>query len=126
MSNMFENNMTPEQAQKMQIAALSAEVETLELQLASFKGIEAKHKELKAQLFKAMCDYNIKSWETDAVKITRVDEIEGKIITEKKFNEEAFKACNPTLYEAFLEDKEIIKNGRAGYVKITVKGEKNE
>lgn len=124
MNNPFENNLTPQQMQEMQIQALSAEVEALELELASFKEIEAKHKAMKTQLFNAMRDYNIKSWETEAVKITRVDEVEGSITTEKVFNAEKFKAEYSELYNAYLEDKQIIKNGRAGYVKITVKGEK--
>lgn len=124
MSNMFENNMTPQQMQEMQIQALSAEVEALELELASFKEKEAKHKALKTQLFNAMRDYNIKSWETDAVKITRVDEIEGKIITEEKFDLETFKDDFPDLYDKYLKNITVVKNGRAGYVKITVKGEK--
>lgn len=122
--NPFENNLTPQQMQEMQIQALSAEVEALELELASFKEKEAKHKALKTQLFNAMRDYDIKSWETDAVKITRVDEIEGKIITEEKFDLETFKDDFPDLYDQYLKNITVVKNGRAGYVKITVKGEK--
>ena len=54
--------------------------------------------------------------------ITLVAGTPNKIV--KEFNENKFKEENELLYNKYLEDKE--KKGRSGYVRITIKGDKDE
>ena len=57
----------------------------------------------------------------NGTKITRVDEVPGSTKTVSEFDLKAFKADNPAMYERFCRLVEKKSNGKAGYVRITVK-----
>ena len=124
--------ITEEELMPVDLTELSNKVVALENQLAEMKTIETKAKELKAQLKTAMENNNIKKWETPSgVKITLVEDKPDETVIEKVLNEETFRNENFELvkqYELkqaeYLEDKEIIKKGNTGYVKITLPKEK--
>lgn len=124
--------ITEEELMPVDLTELSNKVVALENQLAEMKTIETKAKELKAQLKTAMENNNIKKWETPSgVKITLVEDKPDETVIEKVLNEETFRNENFELvkqYELkqaeYLEDKEIIKKGKTGYVKITLPKEK--
>lgn len=87
------------------IAALDKQVKTLQDQ----------QKTLKADLEKAMNEYNIKSIDNEYVKITRVEATESKSIDLK-----ALEKKEPELYDELLEDYPKVTKRKA-YVRITVK-----
>lgn len=124
--------ITEEELMPTDLTELSNKVVALEKQLAKMKKVEEKSKELKAQLKAAMENNNIKKWETPSgVKITLVEDKADEIAIEKVVNEELFRNENLKLVEQYelkqaeyLEDKEVIKKGKAGYVKITLPKEK--
>ena len=124
--------ITEEELMPVDLTELSNKVVALENQLVAMKTIETKAKELKAQLKTAMENNNIKKWETSSgVKITLVEDKPDETVIEKVLNEEQFRSENFELvkqYELkqaeYLEDKEIIKKGKTGYVKITLPKEK--
>lgn len=124
--------ITEEELMPVDLTELSNKVVALENQLAEMKTIETKAKELKTQLKTAMENNNIKKWETPSgVKITLVEDKPDETVIEKVLNEETFRNENFELvkqYELkqaeYLEDKEIIKKGKTGYVKITLPKEK--
>lgn len=124
--------ITEEELMPTDLTELSNKVVALENQLAEMKKIEVQAKEFKAQLKAAMEKNNIKKWETpNGVKITLVEDKADETVIEKVVNEELFKSENIELVEQYelkqaeyLEDKEVIKKGKAGYVKITLPKEK--
>lgn len=108
---------TEEELLPLDLTELSNRVVVLENQLAEMKKIEVKAKELKAQLKSAMENNNIKKWETpNGVKITLVADGENKVV--RKFNEQLFKENNLDLWDEYSED--VVKEGKSGYVKITL------
>ena len=114
--------LTEEDLQPKKLIKLANEVVSLEKQLASYKEIENKYKLLKTQLYETMEEFNIKKWTTNnGTQITRVLASEDTIVKETIFNETKFKEENKELYDQYLEEKETVKKGRAGYVKITIK-----
>lgn len=124
--------ITEEELMPVDLTELSNKVVALENQLVEMKTIETKAKKLKVQLKTAMENNNIKKWETPSgVKITLVEDKPDETVIEKVLNEETFRNENFELvkqYELkqaeYLEDKEIIKKGKTGYVKITLPKEK--
>lgn len=123
--------MTEEELLPVDLIELSNKVVVLENQLAEMEKVETLAKELKAQLKSAMQNNNIKKWETpNGVKITLVEDKPDETIIEKVVNEDLFRSENLELvkqYELkqseYLEEKEVIKKGRSGYVKITLSKE---
>ena len=113
------------------LTELSNRIVVLENKLAEMKKIEVESKELKAQLKSAMENNNIKKWETpNGVKITLVADTPDKKVIKRVVNEDLFRSENIELvkqYELkqaeYLEDEEVIKKGKAGYVKITLSKE---
>lgn len=122
---------TEEELLPVDLIELSNKVVVLENQLAEMEKVETLAKELKAQLKSAMQNNNIKKWETpNGVKITLVEDKPDETIIEKVVNEDLFRSENLELvkqYELkqseYLEEKEVIKKGRSGYVKITLSKE---
>lgn len=110
------------------LTALSNKLIMLEERLASYKRLEQEEKELKAQLKSAMENNRIKKWETPSgVKITLVPDSPERKIIEKVLNEKLFRQENIELVEQYelkqaeyIEDKEVTKKGKSGYVKITI------
>lgn len=82
------------------------------------KGIEtlkAKEDEIKAKIKDAMDQYNIKSFENDLVKITRVKHSESTSLDVKKLKDE-----DEELYQDLMNSyKKVTK--RKGYIRITPK-----
>ena len=109
--------ITEEELLPVDLTELSNKVVALENQLTEMKKIEAKSKELKAQLKSAMENSNVKKWETpNGVKITLIADGEPKLI--RKFNEDLFKENNLDLWNEYCE--EVVQKGKAGYIKITL------
>lgn len=120
--------ITEEDLLPIDLTELSVKVVKLENQLAEMKKIETQAKELKQQLKEAMKMNNIKKWETPTgVKIILVEDKPDEKIIQKVVNEELFREENIELVEKYelkqaeyLEEKEFIKKGTTGYVKITL------
>jgi hypothetical protein len=104
--------MNEVQAFENKYLALMAEIATLHKQE---KELAAKNKELKADLEKAMDEYNIKSIDNEFLKITRVEASSSTSIDLK-----ALQKKEPALYGELLEDYPKVTNRKA-YVKFTVK-----
>ena len=104
-----------------EISGLANHIVQLEDRLASYKKIETQIKEEKEQLRQAMLDNNVKSWETpNHIKITLVGDTPDKTVVQKVFNEDKLKETRPEIYDSYVEEKEVTKRGRKGYVKITL------
>lgn len=106
----------------------SNKVIALEVEVAEAKKKEIQLKELKVQFKNTMEKYNVKTWETpNGTKITLVEDKPDETIIEKVVNEDLFRSENLELVERYelkqaeyLEEKEVVKKGRIGYVKITL------
>ena len=108
--------LTEEEMQPQEIVEIADRVLLLESQLEIFKQIEKEYKDAKADLKAGMEKYHIKKWETpNGTKITLIPD--GEPTVKKEFNEKQFKEDNPKLYESYCD--EVIKKGKAGYVRIT-------
>ena len=113
--------LTEEDLQPKELIELSNQVLVLDEQLKAFKEIEKQYKTLKDQLQKAMEQYCVKKWTTNNnVKITLVASTPDTMEKVKVFNAERFHEENPSLYEKYVEETELLKKGKAGYVKITL------
>ena len=112
--------ITEEDLLPVEIPDIAKRVLAFEYQLSQLKEIEAKIKEDKARLKKAMESAGVKSWTTpNKYKITLVPDGENKIVTETVLDEEGLKAKHPKIYKSFLTERSKFINGKAGYVKIT-------
>ena len=101
---------------------LTNKILAFEKQLSEMKDIESKLKEAKKQLYGEMVKHGVKSWELpNGTKLSRVDEVPGKTKTVTEFDSERFKAENPSLFRNYLRKVEKQTNGRAGYVRLTVR-----
>lgn len=110
-----------EDFQPNELISLSKEVLVFEKQIAEYKALEQRYKEVKQKLFEAMEKHDVKSWNTvNGVKITRVDSIQPTTKIEKEFDVDKLKAEQPTLYEKYIVEKEKKVAGKSGYVKITL------
>lgn len=113
--------LTEEDLQPKEVVEVAKTVEALEMQMASFKSIEATHKKMKQALYEAMEKHNIKSWETfNGTKITRVDGTAASVETVTEFDSEAFAESHPRLFKRFSKAVEKKTKAKAGYVKITL------
>lgn len=113
--------ITEEDLQPKELILLSNKVAEFELKLANFKELEAQYKEVKAKLYEEMEKHNIKKWTTNAgVQITKVLTTPDTVSKELVFNVDKFKEENTELYQQYEEEIEVVKKGRAGYVKITL------
>ena len=105
------------------IVSVANIVVELEKKLQHYDELKKEYEEYKEKLKEQMEKNNLTGWEMpNGTLITLVAETPSKIV--KEFNEDKFKEENELLYNKYLEDKE--KKGRKGYVRITIKGEKNE
>lgn len=117
--------LTEQDSHSTELATISKRVVELENRMAELKAVEAESKKVKQALYEAMDKYGVKSWQTpNGIKITRVDAIPTTVETVTEFDEATFKAENEGLYAMYLQEVEKKKNGKSGYVKITMpKGE---
>ena len=112
--------LSEEDFQPNELVALSNKVMALENRLAEFKSIEAEYKAIKDNLFKAMKEHDVKSWQTwNGVRITRVDEVKSTISTVTELDEEALKEAHPRIYSKYLVEKQVKTASRKGSVRIT-------
>lgn len=113
--------ITEEELQPKELIELSNQVALLETKLAGFNELKKQYDDFKLKLFEAMEEYNVKTWLTNnGTRITRIATTEDKVETIKEFNVEKFKTENAETYNQYVEEKEIIKKGKKGYVKITL------
>lgn len=113
--------ITEEELQPKELIQLSNKVAEFELKLANFKELEAQYKEVKAKLYEEMEKHNIKKWTTNnGVQITRVLTTPDTTSKELVFNVDKFKEDFPDMYHQYEEEIEVVKKGRAGFVKITL------
>jgi hypothetical protein len=104
------------------LIALSNKVVQFENQLAAMKDIENQLKEAKKQLYHEMLKHDVKSWTSpNGTKITRVDEVPGKTKQVAELDVEAFKRECPATFERYCRMVEKKTNGKAGFVRITVR-----
>ena len=107
--------------QPVELVTLSQKAVELERKMADFKTLEAQYKAMKQSLFEAMTRYNVKSWRMfGGTKITRVDGSEASEEMVTEFDEEAFRHECPDIFEKYQKTVIRRKNGRAGYIKITL------
>lgn len=115
--------LSEEDFQPHELVALSNKVMLLESRMAEFKNIEAEYKAMKQTLFDAMVNHDVKSWETfNGTKITRVDAIASTSETVTEFDTDTFEKEHPKLFKKYCREGVKTKKGKAGYVKITLKG----
>jgi hypothetical protein len=101
---------------------LTNKILAFEKQLSDMKDIESQLKEAKKQLYIEMLKHGVKSWELpNGTKLSRVDEIPSKTKNVTEFDSERFKVENPGLFQNYLRKVEKQTNGRAGYVRMTVR-----
>ena len=113
-----------EDFQPNEVVQLSSKAVDLERRMLQFKELEKQYKAMKQQLFDAMTEHNVKSWQMpNGTKIARVDGTESSVETVWEFDKDAFAAEHDELYRQYLTQVEKKKSGRAGYVKITLGGE---
>ncbi len=104
------------------LITLSNKIVAFEKQLSSMKEVEQQLKEAKKQLYNEMLKHNVKSWTSPSgTKITRVDEVAASTKTVTEFDSDSFKAENPALFQKYVRQVEKKTNGKAGFVRITVK-----
>lgn len=104
------------------LITLANRVVQFETQIATMKEIEVQLKEAKQALYLEMVKHDVKSWVTpNGTKISRVDEVPPGTKTVTEFDLEALKADYPLAYQRCLRKMEKQTNGRAGYVRITVR-----
>lgn len=105
------------------LTTLADKVAKFENQLASLKEIENQCKEAKKALYAEMVKRNVKSWSMpNGTKITRVDEVPASTKTVIEFDVERFKAEHPAAYHQFSKAVEKKVPGKAGYVRISIRG----
>jgi len=106
---------------KNNFEVLCNKVEELENKLKEYKEIEKEQKDVKAKLKKAMEENNVKSWKTlNGTTITLVADTPDETYIENEFNLDKFIKEKPELLNKNVEEKEKIKLGRSGYIKITL------
>lgn len=110
-----------EDFQPNELITLSNKLLAFERQLAAYKALEKQYEDMKQQLFEAMQKHDVTSWETaNGVKITRVDGVEATTEIVTNFDEAMFATDYPDLYGEYLKETVKKKNGRKGYVRISV------
>lgn len=104
------------------IVPLANQVAQLEAEMIAFKELEKNYKKFKAELKRVMEESGVKSFtlEDSGIRFTLVFDQEDKLV--KKFDEATFAAEHVELYEEYLREK--IQKGKAGYVRVTMPGEK--
>lgn len=97
--------------EKSQAVAISKLVEYNKMKAE----LEAKEKEFRSQLEKAMDEFGIKSFKNDMIQITRIEEKTSESVDLK-----AVEAKAPAMYQKLLDKYKKITHTKA-YVRILVK-----
>lgn len=105
-----------------ELMTLANKVAQFESQLASMKELEEKCKQAKKELYDQMLKHDVKSWSMpNGTKLTRVDEVPATTKEVTELDEESFKNAYPLIHAHYCVRKLKKVNGKAGYVRITVK-----
>lgn len=105
----------------VEIVHYANEIQIIEDRLKIYKQLEKEQEELKEKLYEAMFNSGIKTWSTpNNTKITLVEETPASVVKEEKFDEETFKIENEEVYKQYLKIIEKKKNGKKGYIRITL------
>jgi hypothetical protein len=99
------------------LVAMTNKIAVLETRLNSFKDIEKEHKKLKEELYKLFEDKGIISFDTGAMKITKVNPTSYSTET---IDTAKLKEDNEELYNKY---KVIKTTNKKGYILITNKKE---
>lgn len=117
--------LSEEDLMPKELVEISQKAIALDMALADLKKQEKAVKAFKQELYDNMMAYGIKSWKTNGgFTVTRVDATEAETYTEEAFDEKAFKAEHPRVYNKYVRAVEKKKSGRAGYALITAPKEK--
>lgn len=112
--------ITEEELLPAEIPEIASRILAFEQQLEMMKAVEKKVKAEKERLKAVMEKAGVKKWETpNGFKITLIPDSEDKVVEETTFNAERFMEENPDLCEKYMETKNVIKKGKAGYIRIT-------
>lgn len=108
---------------------LSLKIIELENQIENYKEeqkkLEKDATEFKEKLRNLMISKGCKTWKTPNNFIfTVIEEKPAEEIIEKKFNEKKFEKDYPESYKKFIVEELKMKNGRKGYLRITMPKEK--
>jgi hypothetical protein len=105
------------------LVTLADKVAKFEHQLSAMKEIENQLKEAKKQLYSEMVKRGVKSWSMpNGTKLTRVDEVPAGTKRVTEFDTEGFMRDKPELYHSYCRVVEKKTNGKAGYVRISIRG----
>lgn len=105
----------------VEVVNCANEIQIIEDKLKMYKKLTEEQEELKTKLYEGMLNAGIKTWTTpNNIKITLVEEVPASVVEEEKFDEETFKKENEEEYNKYLKIVEKKKNGRKGFVKISV------
>lgn len=103
------------------IRGYALQIEAIEKEIQRTKELEKSKKEFLEKLYNSMEKNNIKKWETNnGFKFTKVDKVEPTVINEVVFDETSFALDFPETYKKYKVNVEKKKNGRNGYVKVTL------
>lgn len=116
--------LTEEDFLPKDMVALSDSILALENTLDAMKSIEEDIKNRKQKLYELMIENRVKTWATERFRLTRVDETPSRMETEEELDLEALERDLPEIFRpvrhgGYLVEKQVKKNGRKGYVKIT-------
>lgn len=107
------------------IMKLSNEIEIIEDGLKAFKELKEKRDNLCNELYNAMESYNVDKWVTpNGTTISKIKAVESEIELVEEFDMELFKKENMDLYNKYIKTVAKTKNGKKGYVRVTLKKEK--
>ena len=103
------------------IKQIANEVLVLENQLKEYKALTERYESMKDKLKSVMEEAGIEKWEMpNGTKLAIVHGKDDEEVTEKYFDEAAFKLDNFELYNKYITDRTKVKKGRKGYVRITL------
>ena len=107
------------------ISELTNTILLFENEIKRMKNLETEIKLAKVELKNLMQEKGISKFETpNNVKLALIkDGVDSTDVVES-FNIDKFKEENEELYNTYIEEKEVFKKGRSGYVKITFPKEK--
>jgi hypothetical protein len=102
------------------VTEIASRIVAFEQQLSRMKELEKKVKSEKDRLKDAMERAGVNKWETpNGYKITLIPDSEDTVEQQESFNAERFMAEHPEIVEQYMETNNVIKKGKAGYVRIT-------
>ena len=101
---------------------------SLENDIKAYKELTDKYEAMKKKLYDAMTSRGIDNLRmANGTLLSRVAEVKEEKAVVPVFDEDKFKKDFATLYDEYCNNEEkVIKRRRAGYVRITLKKEKDD